>query len=181
MKKLFFAMFAFALCMGMTSCKDSANKDKNDSTKTEASADNKGGEKGDNAKTNNDENEAKAPATDTSSIEATLNDILTKAKAEGANWSIDDWKAQLKAAMVACKPMFVEMKNMQDKIKADPSKAAEAMKDAETNLAKYEKVGSIVEEIGNIAEQTENGKQVSEDKDFEKSVMKELGLGDLDM
>lgn len=179
MKKLFFAMIAFALCMGMTSCKDSAKKDGADSTKTEAAADNKDGEKKDDAK--KDEAKADAPAVDASNIEATLTDLIAKAKADGANWSVDDWKAQFKAAMVACKPMLVQLKEIQDKIQADPSKAKEIMKDAKDLEAQYTKLGSLMEEFSEVAEKTENGKKASEDEAFQKSVMEELGLGDLDM
>ena len=174
-------MFAFALCMGMTSCKDSANKDKNDSTKTEAAADNKDGEKKDDANANKDEAEAKAPAADVSNIEGTLKDIVAKAKEEGANWSVDDWKAQFKAALTAMKPMMLQMKEIQDKIAADPSKAEEIVKNAQGLEDQYKKVAAFSDEFEEIAKQSENGKKVLEDEEFSKQVMQELGLGDLDM
>ncbi len=133
MKKLFFALFAVVLCLGMTSC---------------------GG--------------------------SDLKSIVEKAKTEGANWSVDEWKAQYKAAMQAVKPMLLDLKDLQEKIQKDPSKAADLMKEATALQEKYSDVSKLMEELDEAAKATENGKKVADDDEFVKQVLKELGLDDID-
>ena len=154
MKKFLIGMFAFVLCLGMNSCKKEAPA---------AGAD------------------AEKAATEKVEEAPSLADVVAKAKAEGANWSVDEWKAQFKAAIVAVKPALIKLKEIQDKIQTDPSEAEEIMKDAQYLEAKYEKIGNLMEELGSIAEQSENGKIVSDDDEFTNQILEELGLGDLDM
>ena len=60
-----------------------------------------------------------------------INELVAKAKAEGANWSVDEWKAAFKDFMVAMKPMMDFMKDMQEKIEKNPAEAAKIMGDLE--------------------------------------------------
>ena len=85
MKKLLIGLFAFALCMGINSC----------------------------AKENKEAAE-KAGEEVVEAVEKTpvLADIVAKAKAEGANWSVDEWKEQFKQVLLAIKPMMVELSDM---------------------------------------------------------------------
>ena len=41
--------------------------------------------------------------------EVSLAEVVAKAKAEGANWSVDEWKAQFRNVAIAIKPMAIEM------------------------------------------------------------------------
>ena len=45
--------------------------------------------------------------------------------------------------------------------------------------AKMENVGKLMDEFNNIAQNTENGKKVMEDKAFEEQLMKELGIEEM--
>ncbi len=156
MKKLLFAMFAFALGLGMTSCKNEA-------------AANKDGEKAEQA----------AEAADNADAPS-LADIVAKAKAEGANWSIDEWKEQFKAALVAVKPMLLDLKDLQERMEKDPTKADELMKEAQDMETKFADLTKLMDEFDEVAKATENGKKVSDDDEFGKQVLEELGLGDIE-
>ena len=51
--------------------------------------------------------------TDGTAVEV-LTDIVTKAKADGANWTIDQWKYVFKQAAIAFKPLMVKMAELTD-------------------------------------------------------------------
>ena len=125
--------------------------------------------------------EYQSSSLDFDEMESKLADIVEEAREDGDDWSVDEWKAQFKAAIVAVKPALIKLKEIQDKIQTDPSEAEEIMKDAQYLEAKYEKIGNLMEELGSIAEQSENGKIVSDDDEFTNQILEELGLGDLDM
>ena len=113
---------------------------------------------------------------------ASLADVVAKAKTDGANWSVDEWKDAYKTAMEAVKPMMLEVseitKSMQapEGQEADPAKLAEAMGKLQELQTKYGDVEKLMDEFEKIAKGTENGKKVSEDEEWLKSVAKELGL-----
>lgn len=150
MKKLLIGMFAFALCLGMNSC-IKENKEAAEKAVEEVVE--------------------KAPA---------LADIVAKAKAEGANWSVDEWKEQFKQVMLAIKPMMVEMSDLVKNMKDDPSKMAEMVKESENIQKKYADLNKLMEEFSEIAEATENGKVVIDDEEWGKKMMEELGIPDPD-
>lgn len=150
MKKLLIGMFAFALCLGMNSC-IKENKEAAEKAVEEVVE--------------------KAPA---------LADIVAKAKAEGANWSVDEWKEQFKQVMLAIKPMMVEMSDLVKNMKDDPSKMAEMIKESENIQKKYADLNKLMEEFSEIAEATENGKVVIDDEEWGKKMMEELGIPDPD-
>ncbi len=109
-----------------------------------------------------------------------LADVLAKAKAEGAKWSVDEWKASFKDLMLAIRPMMIDMKNMYDEIKKDPSKAAEAITKAAEVEKKYPKYSEMMDEFIEVASASENGRTVVDDEEWGKSLMKELGVPDFD-
>ena len=150
MKKILIGMFAFALCLGMNSC-IKENKEAAEKAVEEVVE--------------------KAPA---------LADIVAKAKAEGANWSVDEWKEQFKQVMLAIKPMMVEMSDLVKNMKDDPSKMAEMVKESENIQKKYADLNKLMEEFSEIAEATENGKVVIDDEEWGKKMMEELGIPDPD-
>ena len=85
-----------------------------------------------------------------------LADIVAKAKAEGANWSVDEWKSQFKKALEAYKPFAVEMNGAQidqlEEIKnkyADfPSLMKELMQAAASKGITEEWVNATMKELG---------------------------------
>lgn len=119
-----------------------------------------------------------------SETESTPNmaDVVEKAKAEGANWSVDEWKEAFKQMMLAAKPMMVEMSDLMKSIEApegqdvDPAKIAEVMGKIQEVQKKYPDYEKLMNEFDEAAKASENGKKVIEDEEWGKSVMKELGL-----
>lgn len=95
---------------------------------------------------------------------ASLADIVAKAKAEGANWSADDWKAQYKVALEEYKSFAVAMNE------AQPAELEEITK-------KYADLPTLMEELTNIAKQSEGGKVITDE--WIQTTMQELGIPDL--
>ena len=114
--------------------------------------------------------------TDGTAVEV-LTDIVAKAKADGANWSIDQWKYVYKQAAIAVKPIMVQIAELSESMTEE--NALEKLADIEKFQAEYEPIEKLMDEFTELAKGTENGKAVDEDKDFEKQLTEELGLPDL--
>ena len=104
-------------------------------------------------------------------------DGTTKAKADGANWTIDQWKYVFKQAAIAFKPLMVKMAELTDGLGGEG--AAEKMAEFEKFAGEYEPVEALMDEFNKIAESCSNGKAVLDDKDFGKQLTDEIGLPDL--
>ena len=92
---------------------------------------------------------------------ASLADIVAKAKAEGANWSTEEWKTQFKKAMEAYKPFAVAMNE------AQPAQLEEITK-------QYADFPSLIKEFAGLARQSANGKDISDE--WIQATMQELGV-----
>ena len=152
MKKIVIGMLALVLCLGMNSCKKEAApaaEQAPEGTEQVAAA------------------EPQGPS---------LAEIVEKAKAEGANWSVDEWKEQFKAFALALKPMLVEMDGITKQIEADPSKAADLMKKIEEVKTNYPDAEKLMGEFNKIAEGCANGKAVVDDEEWGQKMMEELGV-----
>lgn len=150
MKKLFVGMFAFMMLMGLaTSCNSKSDANNSGAETSEAA---------------------------TEDVRA-LADVIKDAKENGANWSVDEWKAAYREMAINVKPAMIEWKTVTEEFDKDPSNP-EIAKKMESLLTNSDLHG--MEEFINIAEATENGKIVTEDDDFEKAMKEELGLPDLD-
>ena len=159
MRKLLFVMMAFVLCLGLSSCKKEAP----------ASGD--------------DQTAAGVQAADDAAPAISLADVIANAKDEGANWSVDQWKEQFKNVMLAVKPMFLAMAEINKKMEAageDASKMADVMKEVADIQTKFVDVEKQMNEFNEIAEATENGKAVIDDEEWGKQLMEELGIPDID-
>lgn len=149
MKHLFVGIAAIAITLGMTSCKQ----------KSEAPA------ATEQAQT--EQVETKQP---------TAAEIVAKAKAEGANWSVDEWKANTKDMMIALKPMLEKIAEMANLMEKDPSKAAEILSNMKQLEDEFKPMENLMNEFEEIAKSTENGKIVMDDEEWGKQLSKELGL-----
>ena len=158
MKKLLFAMFALVLCLGLNSCKKEA-----------AATD--------------DAAKAGVEAVDEAAA-ISIPDIIAKAKAEGADWTVDQWKEQFKNVMLAVKPMMVAMSEINKKMEAageDAGKMAEVMKEVADVQTKFGDLEKQMGEFSEICEGFENGKAVLDDEEWGKKLMEELGIPDVDL
>ena len=157
MKKLFLvAIVALAMGLGMTSCKQNAAPagEAAEAEQTEAPAD---------------------------PIKA-LTDLTAKAKAEGANWSVDEWKDAFKVAMSAVAPTMKEIAEITSDLKTkegeepDTAKLAKAFEQMKVLQEKFAPIEDLASQFDSISKSYPNGKTVADDKEFEKAMMKELGL-----
>ena len=153
-------MCAFALCLGMNSC-IKETKDATDQAKDAVE-------------------QAKDAVEQVVEETPVLADVVAKAKAEGANWSVDEWKEAFKQTLLAIKPMMVDMKEISDKMKEDPSKAVELMTQMKDLEKKYPDFSKLMDEFSELAEATANGKVVIDDEEWGKKIMEELGVPDID-
>ena len=113
-----------------------------------------------------------------------LKGLIDKAKAEGANWTEAQWKDAFKEVLSATKPMMQEMadlgKKAQDMVaKGDIEGVSKLEEEGKAISEKYKGLQEQVEEFGKIAEGTEIGKKLSNDKAFQDELLKELGLDEL--
>jgi hypothetical protein len=154
MKKTLVVMMAFVLGLAITSCKQAPKA----------------------AET------AEAAAADPVQ---TLTELVEKAKADGAKWTVDEWKDAFKTAMTTVAPLLKEIGEMTASLKTkegeevDTAKIAafaEKMKEMQEKYAPFEE---ILDQFDSISKSYPNGKAVSEDKEFEAAMMKELGIPDL--
>ena len=124
---------------------------------------------------------ARKPKLDFDAMEADLAKIVEKAKVEGENWTEEEWKAQAKNTALAVKPMLTAVMDLTKKIQQDPSAAEELVKEMESLDLNggFERIGKLMEEFEAIADKTEIGKKVMEDDEFEKQIMKELGIEEM--
>lgn len=116
--------------------------------------------------------------------EVNAQDVVAKAKAEGANWDEAQWKDAFKDMLKAAAPMFNYMKDVEKKMKdaesgddaAKIAAAAEIMKEAEAKQKEFEPLSKAFEEFSNIAEKNPVAKKLMEDKAFEQEMKKEFNL-----
>ena len=99
-----------------------------------------------------------------------LKDVVEKAKTEGANWSVDEWKAAMKDVMLAVKPMMLEVQDIMKSMEgaegeeADGAKVVEAMAKLADIQKKYPDYENLMNEFEEAAKSTENGKKVIDDE-----------------
>lgn len=146
MKKIFIILFAFALCVGMNSCIKETK-------------------------------EAPEQLVEGATEEIpSLSDLVEKAKAESANWSVEEWKEQFKNMLLAIKPMKVEQDEITKKLGGDPSKEEELKQATEEIEKKYPNFNELIAEFKTLASATENGRLVIDDEEWGDNIMEELGV-----
>lgn len=150
MKHFFIGVIALVLCMGMASCKKETNEPKNEPAAQEQAA--------------------KAPS---------LADVVAKAKAEGANWSVDEWKAQMREFLLAFKPIAVAMESAMKRMESEPDKMQEILAEMKALQEQNPNLDSLLNEFTQIATSTANGKIVYDDEEWLENLKKELGVPEL--
>lgn len=114
----------------------------------------------------------------------TPQEVIAKAKAEGANWDEAQWKAAMKDMMKAVSPLFDYMRDMEKQMKeaengddaAKVAAVAKIMSDAESKKKEFEPLEKALNEFEKIMEGSEIGKKVNEDKAFQEEIKKEFNL-----
>ena len=115
-------MVAFAMSISFMSCKNEAGKDA-------ASAEQKS-------------------TTENVEQKVDLVELVAKVKAEGANWSVDQWKDAFKSALIALKPMMETMSEFQAKLKgAKEEDAAKIMSELEAKSKEFEPIEKAMTEF----------------------------------
>lgn len=113
-----------------------------------------------------------------------LQELVAKAKAEGAKWDEAQWKEAIKDLFTGAKPMIDWMKDMETKMKeaeggedaAKLAAAAKIMEEAEAKQKEFEPLTKAMEEFMEIAENNPTAKKVMDDKAFQEEMKKEFNL-----
>ena len=164
MKKYFVGLFIMASAICFTSCKNEAkDAPAKDGEKTEAKA----------------EEQAQAAAEDE---KVDLAALVENAKAEGANWTKDQWKTAIKDATKAMKPRLVEANELKKKMEAakDDAETAKIVEELTGLMDKYKDVSAQMDEFTKLISANPIADQLIDDKAFEEEVKKELGLESLE-
>ena len=108
--------------------------------------------------------------------------MVAKAKAEGANWNVDQWKTAIKDARKAVKPMLLKIQNLKKKCEAAKTDEEETAPfyEAAKLMEKYKDLEGQMNELEKIIKGNPVAKKLNDDKAFEEEVKKELGLEDID-
>ena len=116
------------------------------------------------------------PAAEKVEEKVDINELVAKAKAEGANWSVDEWKAAFKSMLIGVKPMLDFMKDMKEKMeKGSEADKIKMLGELEAKAKEMEPFEKAMDEFNNAAQATENGKKVADDEEWGMQVLKELG------
>lgn len=157
MKKVLFCMFALLTSASMVSCnqKQEAANAAADSTKQEVAQ--------------------PAPAAEEAPSFAA---IVEKMEKEGANWNEEQWKEQIKLAMLAAKPTMVKMDDLMKKMETDPAGAAAELEklSASDEVKDFE---ALIEKMNKIIDANPVAKKVNDDKAWQEEFAKENGIPDL--
>ena len=106
--------------------------------------------------------------------------LVEDAKANGTNWSVDEWKDAYKQAMEAVKPTFVEMNALYENVgDMSEDQMAELTKKAEELETKTKPLFEVLEQFTDIAKSCPNGQAVENDQEWQKKMAEEIGLPDL--
>ena len=115
----------------------------------------------------------------------TISELVEKSKADGAKWTVDEWKDAYKTAMAAVAPTMKEIGAIMEQFKPkegediDTTKLAGAMEKMKTIEEKFAPVQELLNQFDSISKSYPNGKAVADDKEFEEQCMKEFGIPDL--
>ena len=103
-----------------------------------------------------------------------LEDIVTRARTESGQWTEDEWKANLRFAMIAIAPLLKQVQDYQEMIGDDETKAAEHINELSSLLEVFEPYEKLFNELDALANASEIGKAILEDPEWEKEVTEEL-------
>ena len=108
-----------------------------------------------------------------------LKTVVKKATEDGESWTEDEWKKAFKTVLKAVTPLLIELKDVQEKIEgASEEEQLKMISDLTEKLESYKELSNLFDEFDKAAESTEIGKKLSEDKEFQKEMEEELGLGE---
>lgn len=103
-----------------------------------------------------------------------LEDIVTRARTESGQWTEEEWKANLRFAMIAIAPLLKQVQDYKEMIGDDETKAAEHINELSSLLEVFEPYEKLFNELDALANASEIGKAILEDPEWEKEVTEEL-------
>ena len=157
MKKTLVLLVAVALGMSVTSCKQQGQQTQSEAVETAV-----------------EEVVEAAP----SSVEM-MTSLLEKAKSEGANLSVDEWKDLYKQSFALMVPHILKSAEFEKAVlegKADSIENPENAEAIENGKKEFAALTPILEELTSIMESFPNGKAVLDDKEFGKGLIEEFQI-----
>ena len=111
--------------------------------------------------------------------------LVEKAKAEGKDWSVDQWKDACRTMIMGMKPMFDVLLDFQKKtedpeakkrLEENPAEQAQLMADMLKALEPYKPMEKVMDEFEEAQNASANGKLVAADTTWLNNMAKELGV-----
>ena len=109
MKKILLAAFALILTLSIVSCKDKP-----------------AGSTGQSASETEFTSETTGPTAEQTVNPVDVKSLVDKARTEGAQWSVDQWKTCIKDILTVIAPKMIELDELMEQLK-DPAKIQETM------------------------------------------------------
>ena len=111
--------------------------------------------------------------------------LVEKAKTEGKDWSVDQWKDAVRTMMIGMKPMFDAMKEFQaktedpefkKKLEENPAEATALMADLSKALEQYKPLEGVMNDFEAAVDACPVAKGIEEDTVWFNQLIKELDL-----
>ena len=110
-----------------------------------------------------------------------FNTLLEKAKAEGENWSVDEWKEAYRQSFAFMAPHILKSAEFEKAVtegQADSIINPETVEAIENSKKAFAALTPILEQFVTAMGSFPNGKAVMEDAEFLKAVADEFGIPD---
>ena len=158
MKKILLAALALILTLSIVSCKDKpAGSTDQPATEAEATP------------------ESTGPAAEQTVNPVDVKSLVDKARTEGTQWSVDQWKTCIKDILTVIAPKMIELDELMEQLK-DPAKIQETMDKMKVYEQEFQPINELLATFRKAAEATPNGKIAIEDIDYNRQVKRELGI-----
>ena len=104
--------------------------------------------------------------------------IVEKMEKEGANWNEEQWKENMKLALLSMKPIMVKMEELVKKMETDTEAAIAELQEI-SESGEFEKFEELTNKMEKIMEANPIAKKLNEDDSWLEEFILENGIPDL--
>jgi hypothetical protein len=104
--------------------------------------------------------------------------IVEKMEKEGANWNEEQWKENMKLALLSMKPIMVKMEELVKKMETDTEAAIAELQEI-SESGEFEQFEELTNKMEKIMEANPIAKKLNEDDSWLEEFVKENGIPDL--
>ena len=104
--------------------------------------------------------------------------IVEKMEKEGENWNEEQWKENMKLALLSMKPIMVKMEELVKKMETDTEAAIAELQEI-SESGEFEQFEELTNKMEKIMEANPIAKKLNEDDSWLEDFVKENGIPDL--